>query len=91
MHNSSSAYMPKFLNLFVGYDQDSDQEGVNSIEFADGTYTYDPEKTLNYNAEQLLIAMGVEKDTIEKIRGIMLPGYAEGKLEEVEMVNKGWQ
>ena len=83
MHNSQNAHMPKFLNLFVtGYDFDGD--GNND-------YVYDGEKTLRYNADNLLKAMGVEEDTLEKIRGIMLPGYAEGKLEENEMVNKGWQ
>lgn len=84
MHNSQNAHMPKFLNLFVtGYTFERD-----GLEY---TYTYDEEKTLRYNADNLLIAMGVEEETLEKIRGIMLPGYAEGKLTENEMVNKGWQ
>ena len=91
MHNSSSAHMPKFLNLFVGYDSATKQEGVKSISFVNGDYTYDPEKTLNQNATALLLCMGVEEETIEQIRSIMLPGYAEGKLEENEMINKGWQ
>ena len=83
MHNSQNAHMPKFLNLFVtGYDFDGD---------GNKDYVYDGEKTLRYNADNLLMAMGVEEETLEKIRGIMLPGYAEGELEENEMVNKGWQ
>ena len=83
MHNSQNAHMPKFLNLFVsGYDFDGDGEK---------DYVFEEDKTLRYNADNLLMAMGVEEETIEKIRGIMLPGYAEGKLEENEMVNKGWQ
>ena len=83
MHNSQNAHMPKFLNLFVtGYDFDGD--GTKD-------YVFEEDKTLRYNADNLLMAMGVEEETLEKIRGIMLPGYAEGKLEENEMVNKGWQ
>ena len=83
MHNSQNAHMPKFLNLFVtGYDFDKD--GTND-------YVFEEDKTLRYNADNLLKAMGVEEQTLEKIRGIMLPGYAEGKLKENEMVNKGWK
>ena len=83
MHNSSNAHMPKFLNLFVtGHTFTRDGQTY--------TYTYDENQTLRYNADNLLIAMGVEEETIEKIRGIMLPGYAEGKLTENEMENKGW-
>ena len=83
MHNSSNAHMPKFLNLFVtGYDFDKD--GTND-------YVFDENATLRVNADNLLKAMGVEQETLEKIRGIMLPGYAEGKLTENEMVNKGWK
>ena len=83
MHNSSNAHMPKFLNLFVT-GQTFTRDGQTY------TYTYDENQTLRYNADNLLIAMGVEEETIEKIRGIMLPGYAEGKLTENEMENKGW-
>ena len=84
MHNSQNAHMPKFLNLFVtGHTFERDGQQFE--------YKYDGEKTLRYNADNLLKAMGVEEQTIEKIRGIMLPGYAEGKLTENEMVNKGWQ
>ena len=83
MHNSQNAHMPKFLNLFVtGYDFDKD--GTND-------YVFDENATLRVNADNLLKAMGVEQETLEKIRGIMLPGYAEGKLTENEMVNKGWK
>lgn len=84
MHNSSSAHMPKFLNLFVTeytFERDGQQY----------KYEFDEEKTLRYNAENLLLAMGVEQATIEKIRTIMIPGYQTGVSEENEMVNKGWQ
>ena len=84
MHNSQNAHMPKFLNLFVT-GQTFTRDGQEY------TYTYDAEQTLRKNADNLLIAMGVEEQTLEKIRGIMLPGYAEGKLTENEMVNKGWK
>ena len=84
MHNSQNAHMPKFLNLFVtGHTFERDGQQFE--------YKFEEEKTLRYNADNLLKAMGVEEQTLEKIRGIMLPGYAEGKLTENEMVNKGWQ
>ena len=84
MHNSTNAHMPKFLNLFVtGHTFTRDGQSY--------TYTFEEDKTLRYNADNLLLAMGVEQETLEKIRGIMLPGYAEGKLTENEMVNKGWK
>ena len=84
MHNSQNAHMPKFLNLFVtGHTFTRDGQSYE--------YKFEEDKTLRYNADNLLKAMGVEQETLEKIRGIMLPGYAEGKLTENEMVNKGWQ
>ena len=82
MHNSTNAHMPKFLNLFVT-GQTFTRDGQTY------TYTFEEDKTLRYNADNLLMAMGVEQETLEKIRGIMLPGYAEGKLTENEMMNKG--
>ena len=82
MHNSTNAHMPKFLNLFVsGYTFTRDGQQY--------TYTFEEDKTLRYNADNLLMAMGVERETLEKIRGIMLPGYADGELEENEGINKG--
>ena len=84
MHNSQNAHFPKFLNKFVT-SQTFTRNGQTY------TYTYDGEKTLRYNAENLLIAMGVEEETIEQIRTIMLPGYQTGVSQENEMVNKGWQ
>ena len=82
MHNSQNAHFPKFLKLFTsGYEFERNGEKF--------TYTFEQEKTLRYNADNLLIAMGVKQETLEKIRGIMLPGYAEGKLTENELVNKG--
>ena len=84
MHNSQNAHMPKFLNLFVtGHTFERDGQQFE--------YKFEEDKTLRYNADNLLKAMGVEEQTLEKIRGIMLPGYAEGKLTENERVNKGWQ
>ena len=84
MHNSSSAHMPKFLKYFTS-------EYTFTRDGQEYKYEFDEEKTFNYNSQQLLMAMGVEEATIEQIRGIMLPGYADGQLEENEMVNKGWQ
>ena len=84
MHNSQNAHFPKFLKLFTsGYEFERNGEKFQ--------YTFDAEKTLRVNADNLLKAMGVKEETLEKIRGIMLPGYAEGKLTENERVNKGWQ
>lgn len=84
MHNSQNAHMPKFLNLFVtGYEFSRDGQTF--------TYTYDADKTLNYNATNLLKAMGVEEQTIEKIRTIMLPGYETGKTQETDPENKPWE
>ncbi len=84
MHNSQNAHMPKFLNLFVsGYEFERDGQKY--------PYVFDEEATFNQNAANMLMAMGIEEETIEQIRGIMLPGYSEGLLEENEMINKGWQ
>ena len=84
MHNSQNAHFPKFLKIFTS----SYEFERNGEKF---TYTFEEDKTLRYNADNLLIAMGVKAETLEKIRGIMLPGYAEGKLVEKERENKGWQ
>ena len=83
MHNSTNADFPKFLNKFVT-SQTFTRDGQTY------TYTYDGEKTLRYNSEQLLLAMGVEEETIEQIRTIMLPGYQTGVTQETEAVNKTW-
>ena len=84
MHNSTNAHFPKFLKIFTSeYEFERNGEKFQ--------YTFDAEKTLRQNADNLLVAMGVKLETLEKIRGIMLPGYAEGKLTENERVNKGWQ
>ena len=65
MHNDNNAYFPKFLNAFMN-------------EWA----AYDDSKTVNENCEKWMVEVaGVNPDDIEKIREIMLPGYAEGKLE----------
>ncbi len=84
MHNSSNAHFPKFLKIFTSsYEFERNGEKFQ--------YVFDEEATFNQNAANMLMAMGIEEETIEQIRGIMLPGYAEGLLEENEMVNKGWQ
>ena len=80
MHNSSNAHMPKFLLQFQ-------KENKFTVDGVENTYTYDAEKTINYNATNLLVAMGVSLETIEKIRTIMVPGYTAG-MEEVEGINK---
>ena len=89
MHNSQNAHFPKFLNLFTStYTfKRADESGAEQ----EYVYTFEEDKTLRYNADNLLKAMGVKAETLEKIRGIMLPGYAEGKLTENERENKGWQ
>ena len=89
MHNSQNAHFPKFLNIFTStYTFKRNDADGNEQEYV---YTFDEEKTLRYNADNLLVAMGVKAETLEKIRGLMLPGYAEGKLTENERENKGWQ
>ena len=70
MHNDQYAYFPKFLNAFVN-------------DWAD----YDPEKTVNENCEKWLKEVAkVDSNDIEKVREIMLPGYAEGKLDVNERI-----
>ena len=65
MHNDNNAYFPKFLNAFM-----NEWTG------------YDDKKTVNENCEKWMVDVaGVNPDDIEKIREIMLPGYADGKLE----------
>ena len=71
MHNSSSAHYPKFMNAFL-----NQWEG------------FDPAKTVNQNIEKWLLEVPedaegnkVQEEDIERIREIMLPGYAEGKLK----------
>ena len=84
MHNSQNAHFPKFLKIFTSnYTFTRDGETFE--------YEFDEEATFNKNSENLLLAMGIEEETIEKIRTIMIPGYESGVTEENEMVNKGWQ
>ena len=84
MHNSQNAHFPKFLKIFTSeYTFTRDGETFK--------YEFDEEATFNKNSENLLLAMGIEEETIEKIRTIMIPGYETGVSEENEMVNKGWQ
>lgn len=77
MHNSSSAHYPKFMNAFINGYTDS---GVTW----DG---FDPDKTINENCEKWLIEIAeVDPDDIERIREIMLPGYADGELEADKLI-----
>ena len=65
MHNSSNAHFPKFLN-----------------EFMNNWSGFDANATVNENCEKWMIDVaGVDPDDIERIREIMLPGYAEGELK----------
>ena len=84
MHNSSNAHFPKFLKIFTS-------EYKFTRDGQDYTYTFDSEATFNQNATNLLVAMGVELETIEQIRTIMIPGYEAGVTQEHELENKGWQ
>ena len=77
MHNSSSAHYPKFMNAFINGYTDGD------VVWED----FDPNATVNENCEKwLLDVAGVAKEDIERIREIMLPGYAEGKLDAKKLV-----
>ena len=74
---------PKFLKIFTSEYKFT----RNGEEF---TYTFDEDATFNTNATNLLMAMGVELETIEQIRTIMIPGYEAGVTQETELENKGW-
>ena len=76
MHNSSSAHYPKFMNAFInGYTED----GV--------TWKADPDKTVNENCEKWLLEVAkVAEEDIERIREIMLPGYADGELQKDKLI-----
>ena len=80
MHNSSSAHYPKFMDAFINGN------GIN-------WKNYDPNKTVNENCEAWLLevpvdAQGnhVDPDDIERIREIMLPGYADGELKKDKLI-----
>ena len=74
MHNSSSAHYAKFINAFVN------GTGINWQD-------YDPEKTVNENCYAWLVDVAqVDPDDIERIREIMLPGYADGDLDEKKLI-----
>ena len=83
MHNSSNAHFPKFLKIFTS-------EYKFTRDGQEYTYTFDEDATFNTNATNLLLAMGIELETIEQIRTIMIPGYEAGVTEEHELENKGW-
>ena len=76
MHNSSSAHYPKFMNAFV-----NEWDG------------FDPDATVNENIEKWLLEVPedsegnkVDPDDIERIREIMLPGYADGELKKDKLI-----
>ena len=75
MHNSSSAHYPKFMDAFINGYTDNGKTW-------DG---FDPEATVNENCEKWMVEYaGVDPDDIERIREIMLPGYAEGEITEAD-------
>ena len=77
MHNSSSAHYPKFMNAFINGYTDS---GVTW----DG---FDPEATVNENCEKWLLEVPkVDPADIERIREIMIPGYADGNLDAHKLI-----
>lgn len=78
MHNASSAHFPKFLNEFI-----NNWDG------------FDPDATVNENCEKWLLEVPedlegnkVDPDDIERIREIMLPGYADGELEKDQLIRE---
>ena len=74
MHNSSSAHYPKFMDAFINGN------GINWKGF-------DPDKTVNENCYNWLIEVPkVDPDDIEKIREIMIPGYADGNLDVNKLI-----
>ena len=74
MHNSSSAHYAKFMDAFINGN------GINWKNF-------DPEKTVNENCYNWLIEVPeVDPEDIERIREIMLPGYADGELDEKKLI-----
>ena len=77
MHNSSSAHYPKFMDAFInGYTE-------NGVTW-DG---FDPDATVNENCEKWLLEVPqVAEEDIERIREIMLPGYAEGELQKDKLI-----
>ena len=76
MHNSSSAHYPKFMNAFInGYTENGK------------TWVFDPDATVNENCERWLLEYaGVASEDIERIREIMLPGYADGELKKDALI-----
>ena len=77
MHNSSSAHYPKFMNAFINGYTDGDVKWDS----------YDPDATVNENCEKWLLEVAkVDAADIERIREIMLPGYAEGKLQKDKLI-----
>ena len=87
MHNSSSAHYPKFMNAFINGYTDGNVKWDS----------FDPNATVNENCEKWMVEVaGVAQEDIERIREIMLPGYAEGKLEKNKLIptytaEEGWQ
>lgn len=70
MHNSSSAHYAKFMN-----------------EFLNNWAGFNPDATVNENCEKWLLEVpGVDPADIERIREIMLPGYADGELQADKLI-----
>ena len=77
MHNSSSAHYPKFMNAFINGYTDGNVKWDS----------FDPNATVNENCEKWMIEVaGVAEEDIERIREIMLPGYAEGELQKDKLI-----
>ena len=69
-HNDNNAYFPKFLNAFTNEWKD-----------------YDPDATVNENCEKWMVEVAkVDPADIERIREIMLPGYANGELQADKLI-----
>ena len=75
MHNSSSAHYPKFMDAFINGYTDNGKTW-------DG---FDADATVNENCYKWMVEYaGVDPEDIERIREIMLPGYAEGEITEAD-------
>lgn len=72
MHNAQYAHFPKFLNEFM-----NNWDG------------FDMNATVNENCEKWMVEVaGVAEEDIERIREIMLPGYADGELDANKFVRE---
>ena len=70
MHNSQDAAFAKYVNAFVNEWED-----------------YDPEATINENCYNWLVDVAeVDAEDLERVREIMIPGYADGDLDVNELI-----